>query len=108
MDLDAEQRRAVVAICCAVARADGEVSPPEVETLFDILARFADGKVAFSEMQKWLDEGPPSIETTLPEGAIRGAISEALSVARADGRVDDAELQTIKRLFEHYAASTRT
>lgn len=106
MRLSDEQQRVVVATCCAVARADGEVSPAEIESLLGLLARFARGAVAYAELQRWLDEGPPEIGARLSESELRACIGEALAVAKADGQIDDAEVDTIKKYAERYLETT--
>ena len=89
-------------MCCAVARADGEVSPAELEALLGLLARFASGLVGYGELQRWLDDGPPEIRARFGEDELRACIRDALAVARADGTIDDAELGTIKRYAERH------
>ena len=102
MELDAEQRKAIVAMCCSVARADGEVTPGEFEALLDILSRFASGVVGFGELQQWLADGPPDISARLPGESIRPFVHEAVAVANADGTVDDSEVKTIKAMVARY------
>lgn len=102
MELTREQRRALLAMCCVVARSDGQVSTPEYEALLDLLARLSDGAVGFSELEHWLHEGPPEISVRLPEQAIRMFLREALGLARVDGKLQDVELATIKELVARY------
>lgn len=102
MELDAEQRRAIVSMCVSVARADGEVSPGELEALLDILSRFAEGVVGFGELQTWLQEGPPDVQARLPGASIRPFVREAVVIANADGKVDASEVATIKKLVRRY------
>jgi tellurite resistance protein len=104
MDEAEDTRRAVVAMCCAVARADGKVTGAELETLFEILFRFGLGTVSHEELTRWLDEGPPDIPVKLEEDQLRDFIRSALHVANADGHVDDRELLTIKKYAERLLA----
>jgi tellurite resistance protein len=102
MELTKDQRRALLAMCCMVARSDGQVSTPEYEVLLGLLSRYAAGAVGFSELERWLHEGPPEINVRFPEEAIRMFLREALALARADGKVADIELSTIKQLASRY------
>lgn len=102
MELTREQRRALLAMCIVVARADGQVSASEYEQLLDLLARLAGHAVGFSELERWLQEGPPEITVRLPESAIRMFLREALYLARVDGKLQDVELSTIKELVTRY------
>jgi tellurite resistance protein len=102
MELSKDQRRAMLAMCCTVARADGQVSTPEYEVLLELLSRYAAGAVGFSELERWLHEGPPEINVRFPEEAIRMFLREALTLARADGKLEDVELNTIKQLVARY------
>jgi tellurite resistance protein len=102
MELTREQRRALLALCCVVARADGEVSTAEYEQLLDLLARLSQGSVGFSELQRWMNEGPPALDVRLPEDCIRMFLREAIALGRADGRLDEVEIATIKELVQRY------
>jgi tellurite resistance protein len=83
-------------MCCEVARADGVVSAGEYERLIEILAELGAGAVSFGELQLWLEQGAPSPRRKLPEELIRLFLHEAISIARADGQVDQVELASIK------------
>ncbi len=102
MELTGEQRRALIAMCCVVARADGEVSPAEYETLLDLMSRLARGVVGFSELEGWMRTEPPIVSERLPEESIRMFLREALTLARADGKLEDVEIATIKDLVGRY------
>lgn len=102
MELDPSQRRALLALCCEVARADGAVNSLELEALLERLARLAQGAVGYSELAKWLEQGAPMINVQLPDEAVRMFLREAIAVARADGQVDDVEITTIKELFARH------
>jgi len=98
MELSNKQRHDIIALCCAVAHADGNVSPLEFEHMLDLLMRIGQGSVGFEELQTWLEQGPPPLNAKLPEAAIKTFLREAIGVANADGRVDESELAAIKRL----------
>jgi tellurite resistance protein len=102
MELNRPQRRALLAMCCVVARSDGEVSAAEYEQLLDLLTRMAHGAVGFSELEDWMRSGPPPIDTRMPEEYIKLFLREAIALARADGKVADVELATIKDLVQRY------
>jgi uncharacterized tellurite resistance protein B-like protein len=105
MELTKEQRRGLLAMCCMVARSDGQISTPEYEALVDILARLAGGAVGFSELERWLHEGPPEIVVRFPESAIRMFLRESLTLARVDGKLEEIELSTIRDLVaRHFEA----
>ena len=108
MELTKEQRRAILAMCCTVARSDGQVSSSEYESLLDMLSRMAQGAVGFSELQQWMDHGPPQIQVRLPEQSIRMFLREALGLARVDGKLEDVELATIKELVALYFETPTT
>jgi tellurite resistance protein len=108
MELSREQRRAIIAMCCTVARSDGQVSTSEYESLLDLLSRTAHGAVGFSELTHWLDEGPPVIDVRLPEQSIRSFLREALGLARVDGKLEPVELATIKELVARYFETPTT
>lgn len=102
MELSREQRRALIAMCCVVARSDGEVSPSEYEVLLDLMNRLARGVVGFSELEQWMRSEPPIITARLPEESIRMFLREALALARADGKLEEVEITTIKDLVARY------
>jgi tellurite resistance protein len=81
-----------------VARADGEVSPREYEMLIELLSRLGGNAASFAELQEWLENGPPGCTVKMPEDHIRLFLREAIAVAHADGKVDQSELDTIKRI----------
>lgn len=89
-------------MCCEVARADGSVNVSEYEGLLDLLGRLSQGAVGFSEIERWISVGPPALEARLPEEAVKTFLHEAVSIARADGKVDEVELATIKELVQRY------
>jgi tellurite resistance protein len=107
MDLNRPQRRALLAMCCVVARSDGDVSAAEYEALLDLLTRLAHGAVGFSELEDWMRSGPPPIDTRLPEDSIKLFLREAIALARVDGKVADVELATIKDLVQRYFEAPR-
>ena len=102
MHLSKKDRRAIIAMCCTVARADGFVSAGEFEYLMDILGRLSRGSVTFGELQSWLDDGPPSIDVILSEDLLQLFLHEAVAVAHADGQVDESEIWTIKSLVRSF------
>jgi tellurite resistance protein len=102
MELTRNQRRAMLAMCIEVARADGGVTAAEYERLLDLLVRLAQGAVGFSELERWVQTGAPRLDITLPEGAVRIFLREAVVIARADGKVDASEIATIKDLVARY------
>lgn len=83
-------------MCCEVARADGAVSTTEFEHIVGLLSRLAGQAVGFSEIQRWLSEGPPRLETPLTEERVKLFLREGVAVARADGRVDETEVATLR------------
>lgn len=102
MELTRLERRAMLAMCIQVARADGAVNHSEYEGLLDLLCRLAQGAVGFSELEQWVGSGPPRIDVRLPEAAVKLFLREAVAIARADGKVEDVEIATIKQLVERY------
>jgi tellurite resistance protein len=102
VELTRQQRRALLAMCCEVARADGSVNASEYEGLLELLGRMAQGAVGFSELERWISVGPPALDTTLPEETVKIFLREAVGIARADGKVDEVEIATIKQLLERY------
>jgi tellurite resistance protein len=102
MELTRNQRRALLAMCCEVARADGNVHSREYESLLDLLGRLAQGAVGFSELERWINEGPPAIDARLPEEIVKTFLREAVGVARADGKLDEVEIATMKELVARY------
>lgn len=96
------QRRALLAMCCEVARADGSVDTGEIERLLELLGRVAHHAVRFSELQRWVEEGPPRFEVKLPDSVVKEFVREAVALARADGKVDTVEIATIKQLVQRY------
>lgn len=89
-------------MCCEVARADGSVNTREYESLLELLGRLAQGAVGFSELERWITIGPPAVDARLPEECIKTFLREAVGVARADGKVDEVEIATIKELVARY------
>ncbi len=102
MELSRQQRRAMLAMCIEVARADGSVNVSEYEGLLDLLGRLAQGAVGFSEIEQWISTGPPRLDVRLPEQAVKLFLREAVAIARADGKVEAAEIATIKELVGRY------
>lgn len=102
MELSRQQRRAMLAMCIEVARADGSVNASEYEGLLELLGRLAQGAVGFSEIEQWMSGGPPRVDVRLPEEAVKVFLREAVAIARADGKVEKVELETIKDLVGRY------
>lgn len=94
-------------MCCEVARADGSVDALEYESLLELLGRLSHGAVGFSELERWIAAGPPAIDARLPEEIVKTFLREAVGVARADGKVDEVEIATIKQLVARYFDITR-
>jgi tellurite resistance protein len=89
-------------MCIEVARADGSVNSSEYEGLLELLARLAQGAVGYSELEDWIQKGPPAVEVRLPEPAVKLFLREAVAIARADGKVQEVEIATIKELVQRY------
>lgn len=89
-------------MCCAVARADGEVTSAEYERLLDLLSRVGQNAVKYSELERWIEVGPPELDDKLPDAAVRAFVQEAVAIAHADGKLQDTEIKTIKQLVERY------
>lgn len=89
-------------MCCEVARADGSVNTLEYESLLELLGRLSQGAVGFSELERWVSVGPPAIDARLPEESVKTFLREAVGIARADGKVDEVEIATIKELVARY------
>jgi tellurite resistance protein len=102
MELSRDQRRALLAMCIEVARADGSVNVSEYEGVLELLGRMAQGSVGYSEIEQWLQQGPPRLDVRLPEEAVKVFLREAVGIARADGKVDAVEIATIKELVARY------
>lgn len=102
MELSRQQRRAMLAMCIEVARADGSVNVSEYEGLLELLGRLAQGAVGFSEIETWVSAGPPRPEVRLPEEAVKIFLREAVAIARADGKIEAVEIATIKELVGQY------
>ena len=86
----------MVAMCCEVALADGAVSTSEFEHILGVLCRLAGDAVGFSEIQEWLAHGPPRPDARLSDDRVKLFLREGVAVARADGRVDEAEVATMR------------
>ena len=102
MDLSDTQRRALLAMCCEVARADGSVDTGEIEQLLELLGRLSHHSVGFSELQQWVEQGPPHFDVKLPDSVVKEFVKEAVALARADGKVDRVEIAAIKHMVERY------
>ena len=92
----------MLAMFIEVARADGNVNTAEYESLMELLARFAPSAVGFSELEQWVSAGPPRVEVRLPEAAVKLFLKEAVAIARADGKIAEVEISTIKALIERH------
>jgi len=102
MELTRQQRRALLGMCIEVARSDGSVNTSEYEQLLELLGRLSNGAVGYSEIETWIQKGPPSVEIRLPETAVKLFLREAVAIARADGKVQEVEIATIKDLVTRY------
>ncbi len=102
MELSRDQRRALLAMCIEVARADGTVNVSEYENVLELLGRLSHGSVGYSEIEQWLQQGAPRFDVRLPEEAVKVFLREAVGIARADGKVDAVEIATIKELVARY------
>lgn len=91
-----------MAMCIEVARADGSVNASEYEALLGLLTGLAQNAVGFSELEQWVSAGPPRLDVRLPEDAVKLYLREAVAVARADGKIQEVEIATIKALVERY------
>lgn len=102
MDLTRPQRRALLGMCIEVARSDGSVNTSEYEQLLELLGRLANGAVGYSEIESWIQKGPPAVDVRMPESAVKLFLREAVAIARADGKVQEVEIATIKDLVARY------
>lgn len=102
MDLTRQQRRALLGMCIEVARSDGSVNSSEYEGLLELLGRLSNGAVGYSEIETWIHKGAPAMDVRLPEAAVKLFLREAVAIARADGRVQEVEIATIKELVTRY------
>ena len=85
---------------CTVCHVDFPVNSGE--GLLELLGRLSQGAVGFSELEHWISSGPPAVELRLPEEILKTFLREAVTIARADGKVDEAELATMKELVQRY------
>ena len=56
----------------------------------------------YSELERWIEVGPPEMDEKLPDEAVHAFVQEAVAIAHADGRLQDTEIKTIKQLVERY------
>lgn len=112
MEFSAEHRRAVVALACKLAWADGVVTDGEREYVRNLVMRIASDAVPESELDAWLTSptAGPEVEY-LPKGIDDYFMYEALQLMEADGDIDDSELEFLngltKRLFNNRAEGTQ-
>ena len=112
MDLTREQRRALVALACKVAWADGKVTVEERKAVVDLGQRFSGGQVSLGEVSSWLENEPPDAEIQqLPETLGQLFFYEALKIMEADGDLADVELQMLEsimtRVFKAHPEETQ-
>lgn len=102
MGLDVRQRRDMIALLCRVAWADGVVVEAERARLSDILSRVGHGSVSETELDEWLEKGPPRVRGSLPSDAKQLFVQEAMRVISADCDIAPAEMSTMRDVINYY------
>jgi len=101
MEITAEQRRDLIALCCQMAWADGKVTDEERASVVALLDRIGWNAVEQADTQRWLDEGAPEVDiSNLPDGLGQFAVYEVMRVMEADGVIDDRETALVQRLID--------
>lgn len=101
MEITAEQRRHLIALCCQMAWADGKVTDEERTQVVGLLDRIGWTAVESENTQQWLDEGAPDVDIAdLPQSLGQFAVYEVMRVMEADGDIDDREMALVQRLID--------
>lgn len=101
MEITAQQRRDLIALCCQMAWADGQVTTEERTQVVGLLERIGWNAVEAEDTQRWLDEGAPDVDiASLPPNLGQFAVYEVMRVMEADGEIDDRETTLVQRLID--------
>jgi uncharacterized tellurite resistance protein B-like protein len=96
------QRRTLLNLWCRVARADGVIDDSEVERLSELFHELGQGVVESSELERWLEEGPPEPEGKLPAEAMPMFHERARTIMAADREIVLSESTTLRELTEKW------
>lgn len=100
MEFSREQRRALVALACKVAWADGVVTDEERDFVRGMVSRFAAGHIEDAELDHWLTHTPPDVDIIdLPKGVDQLFVYESMRLMEADGDLADEELAALEDIM---------
>jgi len=94
------QRRTLLNLWCRVARADGIVASSELDRLSQIFYRLGDDILTATEVERWLDEGPPAVTELLPAELQGVFLEHAREIMLADRELAPSESALVRELLE--------
>ena len=94
-----EQRRTLLNLWCRVARADGVVADAELERLSRLFYRLTEDLVSASEVDRWLEEGPPPVTELLPAELSEVFLFHAREIMLADHELAPTETALVRELL---------
>lgn len=99
MQLDAQQRRAFIALACKVAWADGVVQDEERAQVAALVERIGGGAVSAEELDSWLASGAPPAELADLSPALGELfVYEAFKLIESDGDISASELALLESI----------
>ena len=99
MQLDAQQRRAFIALACKVAWADGVVQDEERAQVAALVERIGGGAVSAEELDSWLASGAPPAELADLSPALGELfVYEAFKLIESDGDISASELALLETI----------
>lgn len=102
MELDNDERRALLALWCQVAWADGNIVEAERRRVYALLERLGADSVSRAELDEWLKTGPPAVTESLSTQARELFLHEAVGIVSADLDVAPEEVATVRDILERY------
>ena len=100
MQLSPEQRRAIIALACKVAWADGVVTVEERDYVLGLARRFVGSASFEAEVSEWLSAGGPEADLEqLPDGVGQMFFYEAFQLMESDSDLADVELEMLNTIM---------
>ena len=97
-ELSRDDRRALLAMWCQVAWADGKIEDAERDFIHAMWEEMGKDVVSGTELAAWIAEGPSFSPAEASPQTRRLFVRKALELARADGQADVEEVDTIRAM----------
>ena len=104
MELSKEQRRTLIGLACAVAWADGVVTPEEESMIHRLASQFGEEVGSLDELKGWLNEGLPNDLSlaSLPHSLGQMFFYQAMALSEADGEITAGEVRLLDAILTRF------